>query len=113
MEFAQALSCYPPLSDVQVLCLHLLKEVAKGCTSAWYPYLVHLPRSYHTAAYYTTHEAQALQVEEAVWMAEQAAEKARDEWMGARLSMEKLRLARRFTTLHAWLWASATVREYS
>jgi hypothetical protein len=46
-------------------------------------------------------------------MAEQAAEKARDEWMGARLSMEKLQLARRFTTLHAWLWASATVREYS
>lgn len=48
-----------------MLCVHLLREVAKGRTSAWYPYLVHLPRLHHTLAHYTTSvESQALQVEQ-------------------------------------------------
>lgn len=42
--------------------MHLLREVAKGRTSERYPYLVHLPRYYHTASFYSSFEAQALQV---------------------------------------------------
>jgi hypothetical protein len=90
----------------------LLREVAKGRTSAWYPYLVHLPRLHHTLAHYTTSmESQALQVEEAVWVAERAAETVRQEWNEARPLIKMLSLGRRFDSLHAWLWASATVRE--
>jgi hypothetical protein len=45
-------------------------------------------------------------------MAEGAAQSSREQWLGARPVLEKLGLGRRFSTLQAWLWASATVREY-
>lgn len=52
------------------------------------------------------------QVKDAVSMAEGAAQTSREEWLGARPVLEKLALGRRFSTLQAWRWASATVREY-
>lgn len=109
VELALVLALYPSFSDVQVLCVHLLREVAKGRTSERYPYLVHLPRYYHTASFYSSFEAQALQVKDAVSMTEGAAQSSREQWLGARPVLEKLGLGRRFSTLQAWLWASATV----
>lgn len=51
------------------------------------------------------------QVEDAVAMAEGVAQTSREEWLQARPVLEKLALGRRFSTLQAWRWASATVRE--
>ncbi len=46
-----------------------------------------------------------------MWVAERAAETVRQEWNEARPLIKTLSLGRRFDSLHAWLWASATVRE--
>ncbi|KAG0553355.1 hypothetical protein M758_12G005100 [Ceratodon purpureus] len=109
VELARVLASCPSLSDVQVLCVHLLREIAKGRTSERYPYLVHLPRYYHTASFYSSFEAQALQVKDAVSMAEGAAQSCREQWLEARPVLGKLELGRRFSTFQAWLWASATI----
>ncbi|KAL3680805.1 hypothetical protein R1sor_023761 [Riccia sorocarpa] len=53
---------YPGLSSTQVLTLHLLNEAAKGQASSWFPYLVCLPRIYHTLSYFTKAGIRALQV---------------------------------------------------
>lgn len=89
--------------------MHLLREIAKGRTSERFPYLVHLPRYYHTASFYSPFEAQALQVKDAVSMAEGVVQNSREEWLQARPVLEKLGLGRRFCTLQGWLWAFATV----
>lgn len=89
--------------------MHLLREIAKGRTSERFPYLVHLPRYYHTASFYSPFEAQALQVKDAVSMAEGVVQNSREEWLQARPVLEKLGLGRRFCTLQGWLWAFATI----
>lgn len=47
---------------VQILAVHLLNEAAKGKSSTWSPYLIHLPRIYHTLPYFVANDVQALQV---------------------------------------------------
>ncbi|OAE22154.1 hypothetical protein AXG93_1175s1650 [Marchantia polymorpha subsp. ruderalis] len=104
-----ALARHPCLSSAQILAVHLLNEAAKGKSSTWSPYLIHLPRIYHTLPYFVANDVQALQVEEARWVAEKAIEKAVMDWEGAKGFMHEISLRRRFMSFKAWLWASATV----
>lgn len=46
----------------QVLAAFLLHELSKGETSFWYPYLHSLPRQYTSLSYFSTAEAEELQV---------------------------------------------------
>ncbi|BBN14000.1 hypothetical protein MPTK1_6g08080 [Marchantia polymorpha subsp. ruderalis] len=108
-----ALARHPCLSSAQILAVHLLNEAAKGKSSTWSPYLIHLPRIYHTLPYFVANDVQALQVEEARWVAEKAIEKAVMDWEGAKGFMHEISLRRRFMSFKAWLWASATVSFYS
>lgn len=55
----------------------------------------------------------SVQVEDAIWVARRAAEKAMMDWEASKLVMQEIGLRRRFRSLNAWLWASATVSEYS
>lgn len=48
---------------MQVLAVCLLYEMGKGKSSWWYPYLMHLPRSYDVLASFSEFEMQALQVQ--------------------------------------------------
>ncbi|KAJ6402375.1 hypothetical protein OIU84_014464 [Salix udensis] len=43
-------STYSSLSPTQILTVCLLYEMGKGKSSWWYPYLMHLPRSYDVLA---------------------------------------------------------------
>lgn len=47
----------------QILAVCLLYEMGKGKSSRWYPYFLHLPRSYDVMASFSECEKQALQVQ--------------------------------------------------
>ncbi|KAK9735182.1 hypothetical protein RND81_04G188800 [Saponaria officinalis] len=108
-NFALALLAHPSLSSTQVLTVCLLAEMNKGRKSAWYPYLVQLPRSYDTLSSFGPFETKALQVDEAIWLAEKAISKADLDWRGAHALLQQLNLKPRFLTFKAWLWSSATI----
>ncbi|KAH9614540.1 hypothetical protein KSS87_002863 [Heliosperma pusillum] len=91
-----------------VLTICLLSEMSKGRKSAWYPYLMQLPRSYDTLSSFGPFEAKALQVDDAIWLAEKVISKVELEWRGAIGLLEQLNLKARFLTFKAWLWSSAT-----
>ncbi|KAJ6792180.1 protein SET DOMAIN GROUP 40 [Iris pallida] len=97
------------LSSTKILTVCLLAEVGKGRSSGWYPYLVHLPRSYNTLANFTQSEIQALQVEDAIWVSEKAVQKSKSDWKMAIVLMQEMELKPQLLTFKAWLWASATL----
>ncbi|KAL4299516.1 hypothetical protein AHAS_Ahas17G0108700 [Arachis hypogaea] len=66
-NLSQALNSHPSLSSTQILNVCLLYEVGKGKASRWYPYLMHLPKSYDILAMFGEFEKTALQVDEAIW----------------------------------------------
>ncbi|KAJ7296695.1 hypothetical protein O6H91_10G040400 [Diphasiastrum complanatum] len=107
------LDSFPALSSSQILTIHLLSEIAKGSTSQWYAYLVHLPRVHHTLSYFCSFEAEELQEDDAICTAKSAAQKAYADWEAARPVILKMGLSHRFATLKAWLWAAATVSSRS
>lgn len=43
------------------LALLLLREAKKGAQSLWYPYIQHLPNSFHTLVHWSNSELEALQ----------------------------------------------------
>ncbi|WCJ25122.1 SET domain group 40 [Euphorbia peplus] len=104
-----ALNTHNSLSPAQILAVCLLSEMGKGKSSFWYPYLLHLPRSYDILATFTHFEKQALQVDDAIWTTEKAVSKAESEWKEAFLLMQQLHFRPQFLTLRAWIWASATI----
>lgn len=108
-ELAKALERHPNLSSIQVLVVYLLTEVAKGKNSLWYPYLLQLPRNYYTLASFTDFQAQALQVEDAVKVAQRIIGVVRQEWKDSQVLMHRVGLKGRFTNFKSWLWAFATV----
>ncbi|KAL9225541.1 hypothetical protein vseg_001450 [Gypsophila vaccaria] len=108
-KFALALRAHPSLSSTQVLTVCLLAEMNKGRKSAWYPYLVQLPRSYDTLPSFGPFETKALQVDDAIWLAEKVISKAALDWRGAIALLEQLNLKPQFLTFKAWLWSSATI----
>nr|GEY73803.1 protein SET domain group 40 [Tanacetum cinerariifolium] len=78
------------LSSTQILTVALLNEVAKGKRSWWYPYLTQFPTNYDVLASFDEVEIQALQLDDAIWAAEKALEKAKMEWESAKTVMEEL-----------------------
>ncbi|KAJ6368042.1 hypothetical protein OIU78_000589 [Salix suchowensis] len=102
-------STYSSLSPTQILTVCLLYEMGKGKSSWWYPYLMHLPRSYDVLASFSEFEMQALQVDDAIWSAEKAVSKAKSEWKEAYSLMDALKLKPQLLMFRAWIWASATI----
>lgn len=51
-------------------------------------------------------------MDDAVWTTEKAISKAETEWKQATLLMQELKLKPRLLSLRAWIWASATVRDF-
>lgn len=108
-----AVSAHPSLSSTQILIVCLLNEVSKGKNSRWYPYLTQLPRSYDILASFGPLEIQSFQVNDAIWAAERATEKAEADWKQAIALMVELHLKRHLRTLKAWLWAFGTISSRS
>ncbi|KAJ4828805.1 hypothetical protein Tsubulata_010821 [Turnera subulata] len=107
---ASALSnCSSLLSPTQMLAVCLLFEMGKGKSSSWYPYLVHIPRSYDLLATFSEFEKNALQVDDAIWTTEKATSKAKSEWREVTALMKDLNLKPQLLTFRAWVWASATI----
>ncbi|EEF29592.1 protein SET DOMAIN GROUP 40 [Ricinus communis] len=104
-----AINNHSALSPTQTLTVCLLYEMSKGQSSFWYPYLMHLPRSYEILATFSEFEKQALQVDDAIWTAEKAISKAELDRKEAYSLMQELRLKPQFLTLRAWIWACATI----
>ncbi|XP_054819976.1 protein SET DOMAIN GROUP 40 isoform X2 [Prosopis cineraria] len=104
-----AVNNHPYLSSAQILTVCLLYETGKGKSSKWHPYLMHLPRAYDILATFGEFEKQALQVDEARWVAEKAILKAKSEWKEANALMEEIKLKSQLLTFNAWLWATATI----
>lgn len=92
-----------------MLIVHLLHEVSKGPASFWRPYLVLLPREYHTLALFPEAAVAQLQVPEAMEAARRARAEARRDWAAAHGALTSLGLSRKFCRFGAWLWAAATV----
>ncbi|VFR02555.1 unnamed protein product [Cuscuta campestris] len=108
-SLSRALRNHTSLSSTQILALALLNEVNKGKSSCWHTYLKQLPQSYDTLAYFGHFEIQALQVEDAIWSAEKAVQKAKVELKEVSALMCEIKLKPHLMTLKAWLWASATI----
>ncbi|CAL8469431.1 g8972 [Coccomyxa elongata] len=107
--FAEASSANPPIPSSQVLAAHLLHEVSKGSQSFWGPYFASLPRQYTCLSYFTTEDAQELQVAYAVEVAKSVAEALRSDYTSVKPLLNALGLPAKFKTLGAWRWAAATV----
>ncbi|KAL8130519.1 hypothetical protein V2J09_019674 [Rumex salicifolius] len=108
-KLSDAIKRHSSLSSTQMLAVLLLAEMNKGKRSLWYPYLIHLPRSYDILPTFGPFELKALQVEDATWATEKAISKAESDWKQAIALMEQLNLKPQFVTFKAWLWASATI----
>ncbi|PSS36622.1 Protein SET DOMAIN GROUP like [Actinidia chinensis var. chinensis] len=108
-KLSLSINNHASLSSTQILTVCLLYEVGKGKSSWWYPYLMHMPRSYDTLACFGQFETQALQVNDAIWAAEKATAKAEFDWKEAISLMEELNLKHRLQTFKAWLWASGSI----
>ncbi|PHU26732.1 hypothetical protein BC332_05064 [Capsicum chinense] len=104
-----AVKKHPSLSSTQILAVALLNEVNKGKSSRWWPYLKQLPRSHDTLADFGKFEIQSLQIDDAIWAAQKASQKAEEEWNEATALMHELKLKPQFLTLKAWLWASGSI----
>ncbi|CAN1305964.1 Protein SET DOMAIN GROUP 40 [Linum perenne] len=108
-KLSSAFNEHPSLSPTQMLGVCLLYEMGKGRKSWWYPYLKQLPRGYDTLATFSEFQKQSLQVDDAVWTAERAIQKADMEWSQAKPLMEQLCFKPKFLSFKAWTWVSATI----
>ncbi|KAF3335573.1 protein SET DOMAIN GROUP 40 isoform X2 [Carex littledalei] len=97
------------LSPVQRLIVCLLVEVDKGRSSKWYTYLSQLPQDYTTLSNFTVTEIKSLQVDDAIWVAEKAAEKSKSDWNGSLSLLKELDIKPQLLKFKSWLWASQTV----
>ncbi|KAJ9540914.1 hypothetical protein OSB04_027420 [Centaurea solstitialis] len=97
------------LSSTQILTVALLNEVAKGKRSWWYPYLTQFPSNYDILSSFDQFEIQALQLDDAIWAAEKALEKAKMEWKSATAIMKELMFKPHYMSFKAWIWASASI----
>ncbi|TYH12544.1 hypothetical protein ES288_A06G076100v1 [Gossypium darwinii] len=77
--------------------------------SPWYPYFLHLPRSYSILTAFDELKMQALQVDYAIWATQKAVTKAKYEWEQAFTLMKELKLKPPLLTFRAWIWATGTV----
>ncbi|CAD6223819.1 unnamed protein product [Miscanthus lutarioriparius] len=99
----------PRLSSVQILIVCLLAEVGKGRNSVWYPYLSQLPSYYTILATFNDFEVEALQVDDAIWVAQKAKSAIKSDWENATPLMKELKFKPKLLMFKSWLWAFATV----
>ncbi|KAG8100016.1 hypothetical protein GUJ93_ZPchr0013g35847 [Zizania palustris] len=99
----------PHLSSVQTLIICLLTEVGRGRSSNWYLYLSQLPTYYTILATFNDFETEALQVDDAIWVAQKALRGIRSDWEEATPLMKRLGLKPKLLMFKSWLWAFATV----
>ncbi|KAF6985379.1 unnamed protein product [Triticum aestivum] len=99
----------PRLSSIQRLIVCLLAEVGKGKSSGWYLYLSQLPTYYTILATFNDFEIEALQVDDAIWVAQKAVSAIRSEWEEATPLMRELDFKPKLLMFKTWLWAFATV----
>ncbi|KAJ1290852.1 hypothetical protein BS78_02G274500 [Paspalum vaginatum] len=99
----------PRLSSVQTLIVCLLAQVGEGRNSIWYPYLSQLPSYYTILATFNDFEVEALQVDEAIWVAQKANRAIKSDWEDAMPLMKKLEFKPKLLMFKSWLWAFATV----
>ncbi|KAL6639219.1 hypothetical protein ACP70R_022949 [Stipagrostis hirtigluma subsp. patula] len=99
----------PRLSSVQVLIVCFLAEVGKGKSSVWYPYLSQLPSYYTLLATFNDFEVEALQVDDAIWVAQKAIRAIKADWEEAAPLMKGLEFKSKLLMFKSWLWAFATV----
>ncbi|TVU39347.1 hypothetical protein EJB05_12760, partial [Eragrostis curvula] len=99
----------PRLSSVQILIVCLLTEVGKGKNSVWYPYLSQLPSYYTLLATFNDFEVEALQVDDAIWVAQKAIRSIRSDWEQATPLMKELEFKPKLVMFKSWLWAFAMV----
>ncbi|VAH36546.1 unnamed protein product [Triticum turgidum subsp. durum] len=86
----------------------LLAEVGKGKSSGWYLYLSQLPTYYTILATFNDFEIEALQVDDAIWVAQKAVSAIRSEWEEAAPLMRELDFKPKLLMFKTWLWAFAT-----
>ncbi|OEL34563.1 Protein SET DOMAIN GROUP 40 [Dichanthelium oligosanthes] len=99
----------PRLSSVQILIVCLLAEVGKGRNSIWYPYLSQIPSYYTILATFNDFEVEALQVHDAIWVAQKACSAIKSDWEDAAPLMKELEFKPKLLMFKSWLWAFATV----
>ncbi|CAN6168034.1 unnamed protein product [Urochloa humidicola] len=99
----------PRLSSVQTLIVCVLAEVGKGRNSGWYTYLSQLPSYYTILATFNDFEIEALQVDDAIWVAQKANSAIKSDWEDAIPLMKKLEFKPKLLMFNSWLWAFATV----
>ncbi|RCV12982.1 hypothetical protein SETIT_2G310400v2 [Setaria italica] len=99
----------PHLSSVQILIVCLLAEVGKGRNSVWYIYLSQLPSYYTILATFNDFEVEALQVDDAIWVAQKANSAIKSDWEDATPLMKELEFKPKLLMFKSWLWAFATV----
>ncbi|KAF8759233.1 hypothetical protein HU200_010263 [Digitaria exilis] len=99
----------PHLTSVQILIVCLLAEVGKGRNSIWYPYLSQLPSYYTILATFNDFEVEALQVDDAIWVAQKANSSIKSDWEDATPLMKELEFKPKLLMFKSWLWAFATV----
>ncbi|KAK3124973.1 hypothetical protein QOZ80_7BG0598020 [Eleusine coracana subsp. coracana] len=97
------------LSPVQILILCLLAEVGKGKSSVWYPYLSQLPSYYTLLCTFNDFEVEALQVDDAIWLAQKAIHAIKSDWEEATQPMKELGFKPELIMFKSCLWAFATV----
>ncbi|CAN6205326.1 unnamed protein product [Urochloa humidicola] len=97
------------LSSVQILIVCLLAEVGKGRNSIWYTYLSQLPSYYTVLAAFNDFEVEALQVDDAIWVAQKANSAIKSDWEDATPLMKELNFKPKLLMFKSWLWAFATV----
>ncbi|GJN07486.1 hypothetical protein PR202_ga25322 [Eleusine coracana subsp. coracana] len=97
------------LSPVQILILCILAEVGKGKSSVWYPYLSQLPSYYTLLCTFNDFEVEALQVDDAIWVAQKAIHAIKSDWEEATQPMKELGFKPKLIMFKSWLWAFATV----
>ena len=93
------------LTPADRLCVHLLREAARGDASPWRAYVAQLPRRYDALAGWTSAQRDELQAPHAIRAASDAARDARDAHARAARTLEALALPAAFRTPRAWLWA--------
>ena len=93
------------LTPADRLCVHLLREAARGDASPWRAYVAQLPRRYDALAGWTSAQRDEPQAPHAIRAASDAARDARDAHARAARTLEALALPAAFRTPRAWLWA--------
>ena len=106
---AIAASCALPPTPLQLLVIHLLKEMSNTLQSFWSVYLQSLPQSYTTAISLTDAAVDALQVPYAQRIVTTAHETAHHLYTQSLPALHALNLSEKWTSKFSFFWALSTI----